>query len=89
MNDRGGFDSIPVWELAYPPFAYVLTVDEEVPALEAGNVTGFTEAGINDTGEVSMTLKVGFGHTIFPLDLRTKAKMEADRARSEATEQAA
>src|SRR5436190_7197526 len=77
LNDKGSFDSIPVWELAYPPFAYVLTVDEEIPALETGNVTAFTEAGINDTGQMSVTLKVGFGHTIFPLDLRTKAKMEA------------
>jgi hypothetical protein len=89
MNDSGGFDSIPVWELAYPPFAYVLTVNEEVPALEAGDITGFAEGGIDETGEVSMTLKVGFGHTIFPLDLRTKAKMEADRERGEAAEQAA
>ncbi len=89
MNDRGGFDSIPVWELAYPPFAYILTVREEVPALEVGNVTEFTEAGIGETGEVDMTLKVGFGHTIFPLDLRTKAKMEADRESGKAADQAA
>lgn len=89
MNGSGGFDSIPVWELAYPPFAYVLTVDEEVPALETGNVTSFADAGIDETGELEMTLKVGFGHTIFPLDLRTKAKMEADRENGKEADQAA
>jgi hypothetical protein len=89
MNDGGDFDSIPVWELAYPPFAYVLTVDEEVPALETGNVTSFADAGIDETGELEMTLKVGFGHTIFPLDFRTKAKMEAHRGNGKEADQAA
>jgi hypothetical protein len=76
--------SIPTWELAYPPFAYVMTIGEEAPALEAGNVTSFIEAGINEIGQMNVTLKVGFGHTIFPLDLRTKKKVEAERAKAEA-----
>src|SRR5204862_4297793 len=86
LNDKGSFDSIPVWELAYPPFAYVLTVDEEIPALETGNVTAFTEAGINENGQMGVTIKGGFGHTIFSFYLRQKEKIEVDRATGEAEE---
>ena len=70
-------------ELAYPPFSYLMTVDESAPALEAGNITGFVDAGIDQVAEVTMTLKVGFGHTVLPLDLRTKATADRERAESE------
>lgn len=84
LNEQGGFDSIPVWELAYPPFSYLLTIDEDAPPVETGNITNFTSAGINDEGSVTMTLKVGFGHTALPLDYRTQETFEAERKSSEA-----
>jgi hypothetical protein len=83
FNDDGSFDTIPVWELAYPPFSYVMTIDETAPALEVGNVTGFVDVGIDQVAEVTMTLKVGFGHTVLPLDLRTKSTADRERAQSE------
>jgi hypothetical protein len=75
---------IPIWELAYPPFAYVMTIDEDAAAFDAGNITSFVDVGIDQTADITMTLKVGFGHTVFPLDLRTKATLERDRAENEA-----
>jgi hypothetical protein len=84
LGGDGSFSAIPVWELAYPPFAYVMTIDEDAPPLEAGNISGFVGVGIDQVAEVTMTLKVGFGHTVFPLDFRTKAVADRERAESEA-----
>jgi hypothetical protein len=61
-----------------------MTVDEDGPPVEAGNVTEFVDVGIDQVAEVTMTLKVGFGHTVFPLDFRTKAVADRQRAESEA-----
>lgn len=84
LKGDGGFATIPLWELAYPPFSYMLTIDESEPPVETGSITNFTSAGMGDTGEVTMTLKVGFGHTALPLDFRTKARFDAERTKSEA-----
>lgn len=73
-------------ELAFPPFAYILSVDEESPALDAGNLTGFTKLGIDQTAEAKMDLRLGFSHTPFPLDFRSKAALERDRKANEAFE---
>jgi hypothetical protein len=71
-------------ELGYPPFSYILTIDEEAPALETGNITAFTEAGVNQKAKVQMQLQLGFSHTPLPLDFRSKAALERDRAANEA-----
>ena len=76
-------------ELAFPPFAYILSVDEDSPALEAGNLTSFTKLEIDQVAEVKMDLRLGFSHTPFPLDFRTKAALERDRKANEAFEQSA
>jgi hypothetical protein len=84
LKDDGGFATIPLWELAYPPFSYMLTTDEREPPVETGKITNFTSAGLDDIGEVTMTLKVGFGHTAVPADFRTKATLDVEQAESEA-----
>jgi hypothetical protein len=71
-------------ELAHPPFAYILSVDEDSPAIETGNISNFADLGINQTADLELPLRVGFGHTPFPLDLRSKAMLERDRAANEA-----
>jgi hypothetical protein len=81
----GGSDGIVLAvELGFPPFTYILSIDEERPAVDAGDITSFTELGIDQTAKVKMTLRMGFCHTPIPLDLRSKAALETDRARSEA-----
>jgi hypothetical protein len=71
-------------ELGYPPYAYILTVDEEFPALATGNITSFAEAGIDSECEIEMQLQIGFSHTPLPLDLRSKAALDRDRELNEA-----
>lgn len=75
-------------ELAHPPFAYILSVDEDSPALETGNIIGFADLGIDETGDVEIQMKAGFGHTPLPLDLRSKAMLKRDRAQNEAEAEA-
>ena len=85
LNSEGTFgDADFVLELAYPPFSYVLSLDEPVPALETGNITGFADLGIDQTADVEVQLRIGFGHTIFPLDYRSQAMLETDRAENAA-----
>lgn len=83
-DGKGGFINDFVLELAFPPFAYVLSIDEQLPAAETVNVSGFADLGINQRADIEMTLQVGFGHTILPLDYRPRAKLDADRAENEA-----
>lgn len=70
-------------ELGFSPYACILSVDEESPALSTGNITSFTELGLDQTAEVEVQLQLGFGHTPLPLDFRSKAALERDRATSE------
>jgi hypothetical protein len=69
-----------VLELAYPPFAYVLSVDEETPVLKTGNITSFADVTTSQQGNLEMQLINGYGHTPIPLDYRTLPALEADRA---------
>jgi hypothetical protein len=71
-------------ELSFPPFAYILSINEETPAIETGNITSFADVHINQTANVKMQLKVGFTHTAIPLDLRSKAALDKDIAANEA-----
>jgi hypothetical protein len=71
-------------ELSFPPFTYILSIDEDCPAIETGNITSFAELGIDQTADVEMQLRLGFSHTPLPLDLRSKAALEDDRRRNEA-----
>src|SRR5437660_1379139 len=66
-------------ELAYPPFACVLSLAGDAP-IETTNVTGFTELRTNEVCIVDLDLLNGFAHTPFPADFRTLAAVERDRA---------
>ena len=70
-------------ELASPPFAYVMTVDEAKPPVEAGNISNFGELRADQRAATAeMDLLIGFGHTPFPADFRTKAAVDRCRADS-------
>jgi hypothetical protein len=70
-----------VWltELAWPPFAYVLTVDERGdPAFSAGDISQLANYGYDEWVEgLELILPVGVGHTPFPGDFRTRAALES------------
>jgi hypothetical protein len=78
--DMATGESTFICEVAHPPFAYAMTVDATPGALDAGNITAFGEVGYHEEAEVVMDVLVGFGHTPYPLDYRTKAALEKDRA---------
>jgi hypothetical protein len=52
---QNGWKSTFTLELAYPPFAYVLSIDEESPAVETGNISSRfqdeSDAGKGSEGE--------------------------------------
>jgi hypothetical protein len=66
-------------ELAYPPFACVLSLAGDAP-IETTNVTGFTELRANEPCIVDLDLLNGFAHSPFPADFRTLAAVERERA---------
>jgi hypothetical protein len=69
-----------VVELAYPPFAYILSIDEKTPAVRTVDITNFADLRITQRAEkAEVNLLNGFGHTALPLDYRTKAGLLADR----------
>lgn len=67
-------------EIAHPPFAYVASFDEPAPLLEVGNITGFADVPYGTRATAEIDLIVGFGHTIYPTDYRTKAQLDRDVA---------
>ncbi len=79
-----GAGAVFALELAFPPFTYVISINEETPALETGNITSFVDVGVDQTANVAMQLRVGFTHTALPLDLRSKAALDKDIAANEA-----
>ena len=83
-DGHGGWASDYVLELAYPPFSYILSLEEDRPAVETACITNFAELGPDQRADVDLLLLVGFGHTPFPLDFRTHAMLARDRAEHEA-----
>jgi hypothetical protein len=75
-----------VSEIAYPPFAYALTIDSPLGALRVGNITPFVDVSADEETEFELDLIVGFGHFPMPLDYRSKAAVERDRKRNEGDE---
>jgi hypothetical protein len=71
-------------ELSFPPFTYIISINEGTPAIETGNITSFVDVSIDQTANVEMQLRVGFSHTALPLDLRSKAALDKDIAANEA-----
>jgi hypothetical protein len=67
-------------ELAHPPFAYVMSVDELSPVLPLGRITHFASFEPAVETAVDLELLVGFGHTPYPTDYRTRAAVDRDIA---------
>lgn len=67
-------------ELAYSPFAYLMTVDTPRAVLPVGNITNFATWGYGDLCDVELPMVVGFVHTPFPTDYRSQAAVKADAA---------
>jgi hypothetical protein len=66
-------------EVAYPPFGYVMTVDSPQDAVETSNVTSMVNVSYNQMADMELDMLIGFGHTPFPVDYRTRAMVERDR----------
>lgn len=77
-DGHGGWASDYVLELAYPPFSYILGLEEDRPAVQMACITNFAELGPDQRADVELLLLVGFGHTQFPLDFRTHAMLARD-----------
>jgi hypothetical protein len=71
-------------EVAYPPYAYVMTVDSESEAIDTANITQFGNVGYKQMADLDLGMLVGFGHTPFPADYRSAAMIERDRKRNDA-----
>ena len=69
-------------EVAFPPFAYVMTIDSEPEAIPTANITPFVDVGYNQMADVDLGMLIGFGHTPLPADYRTNAMIERDRERN-------
>jgi hypothetical protein len=84
LKERAGrWDHDFVVELAYPPFALSLTVDEPEPAIQTACISNFADVDIDARGDATLTMLFGFGHVPFPLDYRTLAMLERDRRESQ------
>jgi len=66
-------------ELARPPFAYVMSIDEPGPAISLGRITHFADFEPAAETTLDLDLLVGFGHTPYPADYRTRAAVDRDR----------
>ena len=72
--------TLPLIEVAYPPFAYVLTIDAAPGAIETANITAMAEVGYRQRADLDLDLLVGFGHTPYPADYRTRAMVDREAA---------
>lgn len=70
-------------EVAFPPFAYVMTIDSEPEAIPTANITSFVDIGYKQMADLDLGMLIGFGHTPLPAD-RTKAMIGRDREQNTA-----
>lgn len=80
--ERGRDDTLV--EVAWPPYAYVMTIDSEPEAIDTVDITDFVNVRYDQRADMRLSLLIGFGHTAIPVDYRTTAMIEQDRARNEA-----
>jgi len=71
-------------EVAWPPFSVILSIDEKTPLLPLGDITHFKAYSFEDRVDIELDLEVGFGHTPFPIDFRSRAAIDADAAKNDA-----
>ena len=73
-------------EVAFPPYAYVMTIDSEPDAIQTCNITEMVNVRYDQRADLELDLLIGFGHTPYPADYRTTAMVErARRSNEEAT----
>lgn len=68
--------------IAYPPFAFELTLarsDGEHETSPLCGIGGFLEHSDGTKGDVELDLIVGFAHTPYPTDYRTRAQIDSGR----------
>ena len=78
--------SIFMVEVAYPPYAYVMTVGADTnEAITTVNITEFVTIGYKQRADVSLEMLVGFGHpeAAMPGDYRTRAMIDRDVERNQ------
>jgi hypothetical protein len=80
-TERNRIDTLV--EVAFPPYAYVMTIDSEPDAIETCDITEMVDVGYDQRADLELDLLIGFGHTPYPADYRTKAMVERDRERNE------
>ena len=82
MTPEGRVDTLV--EVAFPPFAYVMTIDsDDDDAIPTQNITECSTVSYNATADLEMSLLIGFGHTPYPADYRTRAMVEHERGLNE------
>ena len=79
---EGAWQNDFVIELAYPPVSYVLSVDESSPPASTACISGFSDLRVDQTADVELPALVGFGHTLLPLDFRSRAMLDNERPQS-------
>jgi hypothetical protein len=67
-------------ELAYPPFAVVISPTPRAQTL-VGCISHFSDFGYDDCRDGTVRTVCGEGHTPYPYDYRTKEQMESDARR--------
>lgn len=71
-------------EVAWPPYAYVMTIDSEPDAVETVDITSMVDVGYNQRADIELDLLIGFGRTAVPVDYRTSAMIGRDRELNQA-----
>jgi hypothetical protein len=62
-------------EVVYPPFAYALSFNGTA-AYSTGEISDWADAAYGEVAKCDLRLPLGFCHTAFPGDLRTRAQVE-------------
>lgn len=75
--DTASGQSVFLTEVAYPPYAYLLTVDSE-PRQPVGDIGVWASRGFDDVQDDRLRLTLGFGHTPYPGDYRSMARVKAE-----------
>ena len=63
-----------------PPYSYVLSIGTPLDHLPVVDITEFSRCRYDEQRNVRFVLLCGFGHTPFPLDYRSSARIAADDA---------
>ncbi len=70
-----------VSEIVHVPFALLVTFDTPASS-DVGRITRFGAYGVDERADVSVNLTAGEAHTPYPADYRTRAEVDAARAKA-------